>query len=127
MFGIEYLTVGGYIGDGYVLCRECGEKAHAAGEDVNDYSVATLEAEWGDEGLTCDQCDAVIVDAPEPDFEVENHGTIYLLRPKTDAARTWIEENIGEDAQTFGEAVVVEHRYIADIVAGIREEGLRVI
>jgi hypothetical protein len=61
-----------------------------------------------------------------PDFSVHNHGTIFLLRPHTERARNWISEHIPHDAHAFGEAVVVEHRFIADIVNGIRTDGLEV-
>jgi len=67
-----------------------------------------------------------LADRNEPDFEVENHGTIYLLRPLTAIADEWVDANLPEDAQHVGTAVVVEHRYIAGIVAGIRDDGLRV-
>ena len=60
------------------------------------------------------------------DFEVQNEGTIYLLRPLTPAARAWVAGYIPDDAQYFGDAVVVEHRYIRDIVAGIVADGLTV-
>lgn len=60
----------------------------------------------------------------DPDFLVENHGTVYLLRALTPAAKSWIEENLSEDRQTFGSATVVEHRYIADIVRGAQADGL---
>jgi hypothetical protein len=59
-----------------------------------------------------------------PDFAVEDHFSIFLLRPLTPAAESWIHEHIPEDAQYFGNSVVVEHRYIADIVAGIQDDGL---
>jgi hypothetical protein len=62
----------------------------------------------------------------EPDCFVENHGSIFLLRPVTPAGFAWVSEHIPEDAQFFGEAVCVEHRYIADIVEGIRDSGLEV-
>jgi hypothetical protein len=62
----------------------------------------------------------------EPDFFAENHGSIFLLRPVTPAGFAWVSEHIPEDAQFFGEAVCVEHRYIADIVEGIRECSLEV-
>jgi hypothetical protein len=61
-----------------------------------------------------------------PDFFVENHGSIFLLRPITPSASDWISEHIPDDALFFGEAVCVEHRYIADIVAGIQRDGLAV-
>lgn len=58
------------------------------------------------------------------DFDVENHGTIFLLRPLTETAREWIEEHIPGDAMTFGDAVVVEHRYINDILTGLHADEL---
>ena len=46
------------------------------------------------------------------DFTVINLGRIFLLEPRTSTAVTWVEERLPENALTFGEAVVVEHRYI---------------
>jgi hypothetical protein len=60
------------------------------------------------------------------DFGVENHGTIYLLRPLTERAVTWVNEHLPEDAQWFDDAVAVEHRFIHDIVVGVVTDGLRV-
>jgi hypothetical protein len=63
-----------------------------------------------------------------PDLEVQDEGSIFLLRPLTDTGAEWIGEHlVSEDAQWFGEALCVEHRFIADIVAGAIENGLRVI
>lgn len=64
----------------------------------------------------------------QPDFVVENHGSIFLLKPLTPSATSWIEEHIGQDNgyQPFLPTVVVEHRYIADIVEGIQSDGLAV-
>ncbi len=64
--------------------------------------------------------------APPADFRVEDHGSIFLLQPLTPAAQSWIDEHIPDDAQRLGSAIVVEHRYIADIVQGIRNDGLAV-
>jgi len=63
-----------------------------------------------------------------PDFVVENHGSIFLLSPQTDAAREWAEQHIGSENgyQPYWPAVVVEHSYIADVVAGIQNDGLAV-
>ena len=62
------------------------------------------------------------------DFNVENHGSIFLLRPVSAAARESVEERIGENNgyQPYWPTVVVEHRYIRDIVAGIRADRLTV-
>jgi hypothetical protein len=61
-----------------------------------------------------------------PDFIVKNHGTIFLLQPLTPAAISWIQENLPEDHMMSGRAVVVDHRYIADIVRGAQADGLEV-
>jgi hypothetical protein len=62
------------------------------------------------------------------DFLIENHGSILLLKPLTPSATSWIGEHISQDNgyQPYFPTVVVEHRYIADIVAGIQNDGLTV-
>lgn len=61
-----------------------------------------------------------------PDFSVYNHGTIFLLRPHTERARNWISEHISDEAYAFGHAVAIEHRFITEIVNGIRADRLEV-
>lgn len=63
-----------------------------------------------------------------PDFSVENHGSIFLLRPETDAAHEWIDEHINPDNgyQPYWPTVVVEPRYVGAIVEGIQADGLAV-
>jgi hypothetical protein len=58
------------------------------------------------------------------DFELQDEGSLYLLRPLTVQAAKWLDEHIEQNRQMFGTAVVVEHRYVADIVHGIRADGL---
>jgi hypothetical protein len=60
------------------------------------------------------------------DFIVENHGSIFLLRPVSDAASQWIDDHIGRDNgyQPYYPTVVIEHRYITNIVEGIVADGL---
>jgi hypothetical protein len=64
-----------------------------------------------------------------PDFVVENHGSIFLLKPLTPSATSWVEEHIGQGNgyQPYFPTVVVEPRYITDIVQGIQSDGLMVI
>jgi hypothetical protein len=66
--------------------------------------------------------------SPTVDFICENHGSIFLLRPLTASATSWVEKHIGEDNgyQPYFPTLVVEHRYIADIVEGIQNDGLAV-
>lgn len=62
------------------------------------------------------------------DFQLSGHpgSTIYLLRPETDGAQRWIDAHISPDAQYFGPAVVVEHRFIANLIDGLRADGLSI-
>jgi hypothetical protein len=64
--------------------------------------------------------------SPTADFEVQNHGSIFLLIPHTVSARLWIDDHIGEDHgyQPYYPTVVIEYRYIANIVEGIVADGL---
>jgi hypothetical protein len=65
----------------------------------------------------------------QPDFTIlVDAGSIFLLTPHSESARNWIEENIGRTNgfQPYWPTVVVEHRYIADIVDGIRNDGFTV-
>lgn len=58
------------------------------------------------------------------DFRVANHGSIALVTPQTAAARAWVDEHLPEDHLTFGGGVVVEPRYLDDILEGITVDGL---
>jgi hypothetical protein len=64
--------------------------------------------------------------SPTPDFRVENHFTIFLLTPLTPAAQFWVQEHLPDEQNRFEFAgsIVVEHRYIADIVRGAIADGL---
>jgi len=61
-----------------------------------------------------------------PDFRCENHGSLFLLYPLTESAQSWISQHIPPDAQTFGNAIVVEHRFIWTILNGIQNDELTV-
>lgn len=60
----------------------------------------------------------------KPDVLIEPHGTIFLFRPESGAAKAWLDEHIAGDAQWFGGALVVEHRYAENLAAGMLESGL---
>jgi hypothetical protein len=46
-----------------------------------------------------------------------------LFRPLTAAAAAHLEENVQEDAQWIGGALVVEHRYAPALAVALKEEG----
>jgi hypothetical protein len=69
---------------------------------------------------------AILPPEPPPvDIRFENHGSIFLIRGVSDAGQTWLDENVGDDeTQHFGDAIVAEPRYVADITCGAVEAGL---
>jgi hypothetical protein len=65
--------------------------------------------------------------ANSPDFEVSNCGSLFLLHPLNSTAKAWMQEHLPVDSpetQFWGEAIVIEPRYVAPIVAGIIGDGL---
>ncbi|HTE40299.1 MAG TPA: hypothetical protein VK629_05700 [Steroidobacteraceae bacterium] len=64
-----------------------------------------------------------------PDFTFQNHGSICILVPVSEAAQAWRDAHLpaeGEDCQEWGGGVVIEPRYVADILDGITNDGLSV-
>lgn len=66
--------------------------------------------------------------ANTPDFRFENHFSICLLHPLTDAAREWVDEHIGADNgyQPQYPSILLEPRFCAAVLEGIAESGLLV-
>jgi hypothetical protein len=60
------------------------------------------------------------------DIAVEYHGSLYLLQPLTEHASDWLHEHVAENAQWFISALVVEPKYVSDILRGGIADGLRV-
>jgi hypothetical protein len=60
-----------------------------------------------------------------PDFLIENHGSLFFLRPLSQSAREWIEENISQidSFQPYWPVVLIEPRFVSDILSGILSEG----
>ena len=59
-----------------------------------------------------------------PDIIVRSEGTLFLFCPLSSAAREWIEEHVQSDAQWFGPALVVEHRFALGLALGMKDAGL---
>lgn len=62
----------------------------------------------------------------QTDLEFRRDGFLFLVIPFTDQGREWLDEHIAEDAQWWCGGVVVEPRYVEDIVVGAEDAGLRV-
>ena len=62
----------------------------------------------------------------KPDVVIRDEGSLLLFDLRTEQARGWVEEHVAEDAQRFGRALVVEHRYAGELTDGMAEAGLTV-
>ena len=60
-----------------------------------------------------------------PDIEVRNAGTIFTFTPVSNKGLEWLETYAG-DAQRFGSAFIVEHRYAQEIAQAALDYGLEV-
>lgn len=60
------------------------------------------------------------------DFHVHNHGSIFLVEPLHGPAKEHLEDHIDDEAQWFGHQLVVEPRYIVDLVALLQDDGWEV-
>ena len=54
-------------------------------------------------------------------FTVTDHGSVVLVEPLTSDCRNWL--SLHTDGMWFGHALVVEPRYLADLVSAMIEEG----
>jgi len=58
------------------------------------------------------------------DFRVVQYGTVYLLYPNTLRAKQWVKENLSQDHMQYAGVVIVEYRFISDILHGIQADEL---
>ena len=61
-----------------------------------------------------------------PDVLIRDEGTLFLFCRLTTRAKTWITEHVQHDAQWFGSALVVEHRFAWGLAQGMKDAGLTV-
>jgi hypothetical protein len=66
--------------------------------------------------------------SPSVDFTICDEGSILLLTPHTEPAHDWIHEHIGRSNgyQPWFPTIVIERRYVSDILDGIDSAGLAV-
>ena len=57
------------------------------------------------------------------DYRVENHLSVVLVTPISQDAKNWIEDNV-PGAQWYLHSLVVEPRYVGDLLGGMQDHGL---
>jgi hypothetical protein len=60
------------------------------------------------------------------DFFLQDEGTLAVLFALTPAAEAWVADHLPVDVLTWCGGTVIEHRFVAPIVAGILDDGLEV-
>jgi hypothetical protein len=60
------------------------------------------------------------------DYTFENHFSIWLVRSNTTDAQEHLESHVSADATWFGDALVVEPRYVSDLAVQLGEDGFTV-
>jgi hypothetical protein len=68
--------------------------------------------------------DTVSIPTSNPDVLVNNVGTLYTFCPLMLLAKEQIDEHVQDDAQWFGHALIVEHRYAWGLAQGMKDDGL---
>ena len=61
------------------------------------------------------------------DVEISGAGTVFSEYPLTEAAHRWLEVNVGSDAIYMHGALMVEWRYLDEIIDGMLDDGLEVV
>ncbi len=59
-----------------------------------------------------------------PDVLVRNEGTVFLFCPLTSRGKQWIEEHVQPNAQWYGSALAVEHRFAWGLAQALKDAGL---
>jgi hypothetical protein len=63
----------------------------------------------------------------ELDVRVHDDGTRALVKPETDLARDWIRRHVSPDGdQPHWPTLIVEPRFLDDLLVGMFNDGLRV-
>ncbi len=60
----------------------------------------------------------------DADFLVNHQGTIGIVSPRNEAAQDWLETNLSGQVSWQGDGV--EHRYLANLLEGIQQDGFSV-
>lgn len=58
------------------------------------------------------------------DLQFHNHGSLISCKPVTDLGSDWLADYLTGEVSTWGGAVMIEPRYLEDIVLGARADGL---
>lgn len=59
------------------------------------------------------------------DIDVTDGGSVNIVTPLTDTATDWINENVSDEGyHPYWPSLVVESRYLGDLLFGMQSDGL---
>lgn len=60
-----------------------------------------------------------------PDFKLQGSGqdTVFILYPISEAAKEWRLEHLPPEAASWAGGLVIEHRFIDDVLIALDAEG----
>lgn len=61
-----------------------------------------------------------------PDIIVRNEGSVISMKPDSDAARDWAEENVAGPIAYMGPWIVGDHRPMMHLIEGAAQAGLQI-
>jgi hypothetical protein len=61
-----------------------------------------------------------------PDFTFTNHLSLWMIAATTRAAHAHLVAFVSDEATWLGRSLAVEHRYVADLAAGLQADGFTV-
>ena len=65
--------------------------------------------------------------ADHPDVTVEDRGSIWVFHADSEAGADWLRDRVVSSAyQWEAGGLAIDHRYAADLVAAMRDDGLSV-
>jgi uncharacterized protein YciW len=64
-----------------------------------------------------------------PDFQVEDHGTIVLVRPQSEKADEFVAflTDVQPETLTFGSAIALDHRMALPFLRQLTEDGYSIV
>lgn len=66
-----------------------------------------------------------LVEDSTVDLALENHGSVVLIDPRSDAGKAWLDANVGADPWQFvGRKIAAEPRLVEAVAAGAEADGL---
>lgn len=128
----DLLPKGGIVnGDNFATLIEHGKED---GSFVSISPVVTYHGHWGDPATAPDfeltyeegEDEGIAEASPPDDFDIIDAGSLIGIKTLSEAGKAWMDEHVqAEGWQWLGDILYMDKRFAFDLIAGMREDGLR--